>query len=136
MQDKKYRLMSEINMVPFVDIVLVLLIIFMISAPLMYRGIDVDLPRSSVNTIKQEQRIMLIVDKFSNIYVDDRKVPMSGVESAIRQKSGEGSDVTVYLKADRSVPYGTIVSVMDTVKGMGIDKLGMVTESPKEVEQD
>ncbi len=134
MQDKKYRLMSEINMVPFVDIVLVLLIIFMISAPLMYRGIDVDLPRSSVNTIKQEQRIMLIVDRFSNIYVDDRKVTPEGLEPAIRQKGGEGSDVTVYLKADKSVPYGTIVTVMDRVKGMGIDKLGMVTESPKEVE--
>ncbi len=134
MADRKNRLMSEINMVPFVDIVLVLLIIFMISAPLMYRGIDVDLPRSSVNTIKQEQRIMLIVDRFSNIYIDDRKVPMQGIESAIRQKSSEGADVTVYLKADRSVPYGTIVSVMDKVKGMGIDKLGMVTESLKEVE--
>lgn len=134
MADRKNRLMSEINMVPFVDIVLVLLIIFMISAPLMYRGIDVDLPRSSVNTIKQEQRIMLIVDRFSNIYIDDRKVPMQGIESAIRQKSREAADVTVYLKADRSVPYGTIVSVMDKVKGMGIDKLGMVTESLKEVE--
>ncbi len=134
MADRKNRLMSEINMVPFVDIVLVLLIIFMISAPLMYRGIDVDLPRSSVNTIKQEQRIMLIVDRFSNIYIDDRKVPMQGIESAIRQKSSEAADVTVYLKADRSVPYGTIVSVMDKVKGMGIDKLGMVTESLKEVE--
>ena len=134
MADRKNRLMSEINMVPFVDIVLVLLIIFMISAPLMYRGIDVDLPRSSVNTIKQEQRIMLIVDRFSNIYIDDRKVPMQGIESAIRQKSSEVTDVTIYLKADRSVPYGTIVSVMDKVKGMGIDKLGMVTESLKEVE--
>ncbi|HZX47816.1 MAG TPA: biopolymer transporter ExbD [Nitrospirota bacterium] len=134
MQDKKDRLLSEINMVPFVDIVLVLLIIFMISAPLMYRGIDVDLPRSSVNTIKQEQRIMLIVDRFSNIYVDDRKVPMEGIESAIRQKGSEGADVTVYLKADTSVPYGTIIRVMDKVKGMGIDKLGMVTESLKEVE--
>lgn len=132
MQDRKYRLMSEINMVPFVDIVLVLLIIFMVSAPLMYRGIDVDLPRSSVNTIKQEQRIMLIVDRFSNIYVDDRKVQLGGVESAIRYKSQEGADVTVYLKADRAVPYGTIVSVMDIVKGMGIDKLGMVTEQPEE----
>lgn len=126
--------MSEINMVPFVDIVLVLLIIFMISAPLMYRGIDVDLPKSSVNTMKQEQRIMLIVDRFSNVYIDDRKVPMAGIESAIRQKGAEDADVTVYLKADRSVPYGTIVSVMDTVKRMGIDKLGMVTESLKEVE--
>jgi biopolymer transport protein TolR len=132
--DRKYRLMSEINMVPFVDIALVLLIIFMVSAPLMYRGIDVDLPQSSVNTIKQEQRIMLIVDRFSNIYVDGSKVQMSRVGSEIMQKSREGADVTVYLKADRAVPYGTIVSVMDIVKGMGIEKLGMVTEPLMEVE--
>lgn len=134
MADRKYRLMSEINMVPFVDIVLVLLIIFMISAPLMYRGIDVDLPKSSINTIKQEQRIMLIVDRFSNIYIDGRKVQMSRVGSEIMQKRSEGADVTVYLKADRAVPYGTIVSVMDIVKGMGIEKLGMVTEPLMEVE--
>ncbi|MEK6561311.1 MAG: biopolymer transporter ExbD [Nitrospirota bacterium] len=134
MADRKYRLMSEINMVPFVDIVLVLLIIFMVSAPLMYRGIDVDLPQSSVNTIKQEQRIMLIVDRFSNIYVDGRKVQMNRIGSEIMQKSGEGANVTVYLKADRAVPYGTIVSVMDIVKGMGIEKLGMVTEPLIEVE--
>lgn len=134
MADRKYRLMSEINMVPFVDIVLVLLIIFMVSAPLMYRGIDVDLPQSSVNTIKQEQRIMLIVDRFSNIYIDGRKVQMSRVGSEIMQKRSEGADVTVYLKADRAVPYGTIVSVMDIVKGMGIEKLGMVTEPLMEVE--
>ncbi len=134
MADRKYRLMSEINMVPFVDIVLVLLIIFMISAPLMYRGIDVDLPQSSVNTIKQEQRIMLIVDRFGNIYIDGRKVQMSRVGSEIMQKGREGADVTVYLKADRAVPYGTIVSVMDIVKGMGIEKLGMVTEPLMEVE--
>ncbi len=134
MQNRNDRLLSEINMVPFIDIVLVLLIIFMISAPLMYRGIDVDLPKTAVNTIKQEQRVMLIVDRFSNIYVDDRKVSMGGLESAIMQKSSEGADVTIYLKADRSVPYGTVVSIMDKVKGMGIDKLGMVTETLKEVE--
>lgn len=130
MEDRKHRLMAEINMVPFVDIALVLLIIFMVSAPLMYRGIDVDLPRSSVNTIKQEQRIVLTVDRDGNIYVDGEKVHIGGVEAAIHQKRRGGAEVTVYLKADREVPYGTIVSVMDIVKRMGIDKLGMVTEPP------
>lgn len=121
-------------MVPLVDIALNLLIIFMISAPLMYRGIDVDLPQSSVNTIKQEQRIMLIVDKKNNIYVDDAKVQMDEIEAVIQQKRKGGADVTVYLKADKDVQYGAIISVMDTVKRMGIDKLGMVTEPLKEVE--
>lgn len=133
MEDKKHRLLSEINMVPFVDIVLVLLIIFMISAPLMYRGIDINLPQSSVNTIKQEQRIMLTVDKRHNIFVDKDMVPMSRLETAIQGKKMPGSDTTVYLKADRDVPYGTIVSVMDIVKKIGIDKLGMITEPLQEV---
>ncbi len=133
MEGKKHKLMYEINMVPFVDIVLVLLIIFMISAPLMYRGIDINLPQSSVNTIKQEQRIMLSVDKRLNIFIDNERVTIGGLESAIQKKRRPESDTTVYLKADREVPYGTIVSVMDTVKRIGIDKLGMITEPLKEV---
>lgn len=133
MEGKKHRLLSEINMVPFVDVVLVLLIIFMISAPLMYRGIDINLPQSSVNTIKQEQRIMLTVDKRHNIFVDNDMVPMSRLETAIQGKRMPASDITVYLKADREVPYGIIVSVMDIVKKTGIDKLGMITEPLQEV---
>lgn len=133
MEDRKQRLMSEINMVPFVDIVLVLLIIFMISAPLMYRGIDIDLPKSSVNTIKQEQRITIIVDKNQNVFVDEKKVPMKELKGAVQKKIKPESDPTVYLKADRKVPYGTIIGIMDTVKSMGIDKLGMITEPLKEV---
>lgn len=128
MEDRKHRFMSEINMVPFVDIVLVLLIIFMISAPLMYRGIDIDLPRSSVNTIKQEQRVVLIVDENRNIYVDDTIVEMRELEAAIRQKSRSIPNTTVYLKADKGVPYGLIINIMDVVKRIGIDKIGMVTQ--------
>lgn len=120
-------------MVPFVDIVLVLLIIFMISAPLMYRGIDINLPQSSVNTIKQEQRIMIAVDRKLNLFVDGDAVSISGLETMIQKKRKPGADTTVYLKADKAVPYGTIITVMDVVKKMGIDKLGMVTEPLKEV---
>lgn len=127
-EGKRHRLVSEINMVPFVDVVLVLLIIFMISAPLMYRGIDIKLPSSSVNTIKQEQRIVVVVDGERNIYVDNHMVSLSGLESVLIQKRGTDSDTTVYLRADKDVPYGTIITVMDTVKRLGIDKLGMVTE--------
>ena len=133
MEDKRHRLISEINMVPFVDIVLVLLIIFMISAPLMYRGIDINLPQSSVNTIKQEQRIMLAVDRNLNLFVDGEGVSINGLEATIQKKRRPGSDTTVYLKADKAVPYGTIITVMDVVKKMGIDKLGMVTEPLEEV---
>ena len=130
---KRHRLMSEINMVPFVDVVLVLLIIFMISAPLMYRGIDINLPKSSVNTIKQEQKIMVVVDRELNIYVDGHMASLIGLETILLQKKSPDTDLTVYLKADKDVPYGTIITVMDTVKRIGIDKLGMITEPVKEI---
>ena len=125
--------MSEINMIPFIDVVLVLLIIFMISAPLMYRGIDINLPKSSVNTIKQEQRIVIVVDREQRIHIDNNPVTLSRLEQVLLQKKETGSDTTVYLKADKEVPYGTIIEVMDTIKRIGIDKLGMVTEPLSEI---
>ena len=128
MEDNKNRFLAEINMIPFVDIALVLLIIFMISTPLMYRGIDINLPKSSVNTIKPDQRIVVIVDKNKNIYVNDTSVTLDELKDAIRQKSKSIARTTVYLKADKSVPYGFIINIMDRVKGMGIDKIGMVTQ--------
>src|SRR4030066_874806 len=106
MEDKRHRLMSEINMIPFIDVVLVLLIIFMISAPLMYRGIDINLPKSSVNTIKQEQRIVIVVDREQRIHIDNNPVTLSRLEQMLLQKKETGSDTTVYLKADKEVPYG------------------------------
>jgi biopolymer transport protein TolR len=75
---------------------------------------------------------MLSVDKRLNIFVDNEMVSMSGLEAAIQKKRRPESDTTVYLKADREVPYGIIVSTMDIVKRMGIDKLGMITEPLKE----
>jgi len=128
MEDKRHRFLSEINMIPFVDIALVLLIIFMISTPLMYRGIDLSLPRSSVNTIKPDQRIVVMVDKNKNIYVNDVSVTLDELAKAIRQKSKSLSRTTIYLKADKNVPYGFIIRIMDIVKGMGIDRIGMVTQ--------
>ena len=132
-EGRRHRLMSEINMIPFIDVVLVLLIIFMISAPLMYRGIDINLPKSSVNTIKQEQRIVIVVDREQRIHIDNNPVTLSRLEQVLLQKKETGSDTTVYLKADKEVPYGTIIEVMDTIKRIGIDKLGMVTEPLSEI---
>ncbi len=120
-------------MVSLIDIMATLLLVFMLTAPQMYRGIDVDLPRSSVNTIKQEQRIMLTVDRERNIFVDEERVRLKELETAIRQKRRADSDITVYFKADKEVPYGTVIKVMDIVKKIGIDKLGMITEPLKEV---
>lgn len=122
------RFLAEINVVPLVDVVLVLLIIFMVTAPLMYRGIDIDLPRSSVNTIKPEDRVVLTVSRDRAVFIDKARVPRVGLEEALGKLARSRPDLTLYLRADRDVPYGTVVEVMDAIKQAGIERLGMITE--------
>ncbi|MEK6682311.1 MAG: ExbD/TolR family protein [Nitrospirota bacterium] len=129
---KSRELMASINIVPFVDVVLVLLIIFMVTAPMMYRGIDVDLPQSSTNTIKSEERIVMTVGKNREIYLDKEKVSLDKLEYILSVKKKQNPNITLYLRADKDVPYGIIVQVMDAIKKVGIDKLGMITEPAKE----
>ena len=122
------RPLAEINVVPLVDVVLVLLVIFMITAPLMLRGIDVDLPKSSVNTIKPEERMVLTVSRDRAVYFDKERVARVMLDAKLSRIAREKPDVTLYLRADRDVPYGAVVDVMDAVKRAGIDRLGMVTQ--------
>jgi len=130
-QSGSRRFMSEINVVPLVDVVLVLLIIFMITAPLLYRGIDINLPQSAANTIKPDERVVVSVTKDDKIYVDKDEVGVDQLGAAMKRLHDRNPDVTIYLRADHGIPYGTVVHVMDAVKQAGIDKLGMVTEPDK-----
>jgi biopolymer transport protein TolR len=122
------RFMSEINVVPLVDVVLVLLIIFMITAPLLYRGIDIELPQSAANTIRPDERVVVSVTREQKVYVDKDEVPVERLEAAMQRLYDRNPEVTIYLRADQAIPYGIVVQVMDAVKKVGIDKLGMVTE--------
>jgi len=130
-QSGSRRFMSEINVVPLVDVVLVLLIIFMITAPLLYRGIDINLPQSAANTIKPDERVVVSVTREHKIYVDKDEVGVDQLGAAMKRLRDRNPDVTIYLRADQGIPYGTVVQVMDAVKQAGIDKLGMVTEPDK-----
>ena len=127
--DRRY--LSEINVVPLVDVVLVLLIIFMITAPLLYRGIDIQLPTSEANTIQPTERLVVTVEKDGRIYLNKERVPESGLETAFATARARNPEVSVYLRADEGVPYGLVVGVMDAVKRAGIAQLGMVTEPIK-----
>ena len=126
------RFLAEINVVPLVDVVLVLLIIFMVTAPLMYRGIDIDLPRSSVNTITPEERVVLTVSRDRAVFLDKERVARAMLGETLQRLARFRPDVTLYLRADRDVPYGMVVEVMDAIKQAGIDRLGMVTEPARE----
>lgn len=120
--------LSEINIIPLVDVVLVLLLIFMLTAPLMYRGIDVNLPKTSSRPTAVEERMVLTLSKDRVIYLNDRPVPLAGLTAQLRRVFKKRTDKTLYLRADRRLSYGFVVQTMDRVRRAGVEKLGMVTE--------
>jgi biopolymer transport protein TolR len=125
---RRRRFLAEINVIPLVDVVLVLLIIFMVTAPMLYRGMDIKLPTSQSNTIKPEERLVLTIERNQQVYLDKDPLSLEQLEFRLRQARQRNPEVSVYLRADRAVPYGTVVRVMDEVKQAGIEKLGMVTD--------
>ena len=124
--------LSEINIVPLVDVILVLLLIFMLTAPLMHRGIDVALPKSSAKPTATEERLVLTLTKERTIYLNDKLVPVAGLEPRLRDAIQARADKTVYLKADQGLSYGFVVETMDRIRRAGVEKLGMVTEPARE----
>jgi len=125
---RRRRFMAEINVIPLVDVVLVLLVIFMVTAPMLYRGMDVNLPKSVSNTIKPEERVVLTVERDRRVYVDKDPVPLGLLQRRLEELHHKNPEVSVFLRADQAVPYGTVVEVMDSIKRAGIEKLGMVTD--------
>jgi biopolymer transport protein TolR len=128
LESRQRRFLAEINVIPLVDVVLVLLVIFMVTAPMLYRGMDIKLPTSASNTIKPEIRVVLTIEKDQRLYLDKDQVSVAQLERKLRLLKEENKDVSLYLRADQAVPYGVVVHVMDGVKKAGIEKLGMVTD--------
>jgi biopolymer transport protein TolR len=124
--------LAEINIIPLVDVVLVLLLIFMLTAPMMYRGIDVNLPRAASRPTAVEERMVLTVTKERSVFLNDRRVAPAGLEQALRDAFKSRTDKVLYLKADAGLSYGTVVETMDRVRRAGIERLGMVTEPVRE----
>lgn len=120
--------LSEINVTPFVDVVLVLLIIFMITAPMMIRGIDVQVPQTETRNVNPEERLVLTVTKDKAIYLDDQQITLDRLQKVLTGLQKRNPNAAIFLRADEKVPYGVVVQVMDVVKQAGIDRLGMVTE--------
>ncbi len=128
LESRQRRFLAEINVIPLVDVVLVLLVIFMVTAPMLYRGMDINLPTSASNTIKPEMRMVLTIEKDQRLYLDKDHIGLAQLERKLRLLKEGQNDVSLYLRADRDVPYGVVVQVMDAVKKAGIEKLGMVTD--------
>ena len=123
------QLMSDINVTPFVDVMLVLLIIFMVTAPMMMQGVDVSLPEATAEPLESEKEHLIItIDTKNQIFINDFQVTVDGLGDKLKKILEGRSDREVFLKADKDISYGTVVQVMAEVKGAGVEKLGMVTE--------
>lgn len=124
--------LAEINIIPFVDVVLVLLLIFMLTAPMMYRGIDVNLPKAASKPTAVEERMILTVTKDRTLYLNEKTVSLATLETQLRDTFKDRTDKTLYLKADAGLAYGAVVETMDRVRRAGIERLGMVTEPTRD----
>jgi biopolymer transport protein TolR len=126
------RFMSEINVTPLVDVMLVLLIIFMVTAPMMTQGLDVNLPQTTAKSIKtQEDPLFLTINKKGEIFLEEHVIRLEDLEDKVKSIFKYRRDKELLLRADRDIPYGVVIKVIAAVKRAGIDKLGMVTE-PKD----
>jgi biopolymer transport protein TolR len=131
METKDFRssgALSDINVTPLVDVMLVLLVIFMVTAPLMQEGIDVSLPRVQAKNIASERGMVVSVTKEKRLYLNDRRVTLEELESELRAFAELDRNKEIFLRADKDVPYGFIVETMARIKKAGINQLGMVTQ--------
>ena len=121
-------MLSEINVTPFVDVMLVLLVIFMVTAPMMQSGFDVDLPQVKAKTIQTNEKPLIVtISKDKKIEVLDYEFTLDRLKSKLEFISQSRADKEIYLKADKTVPYGFVMEVMAEIKDAGYEKLGMIT---------
>lgn len=120
---------ADINVTPLVDVMLVLLIIFMITAPLLKQGIDVALPKAKGKSIEDTEKINIVITKEGKIFLNDRIIHINDLSNFL--SSFKDVNAMVLLRADKDVPYGLVAEVMGEIKASGIERIGMVTE-PKE----
>lgn len=127
--------LSEINMVPFIDVVLVLLIIFMITAPILQSGIDVDVPKTKTVKELTEARMVVTIDRGQRVYLNDKPVNIHDIGTQIAAQSHNVKQQAVYVRCDEMVPFGSWATVVDTLRQAGIQNISVVTQPLSELPQ-
>jgi len=121
--------MAEINVTPLVDVMLVLLVIFMVTAPMMQQGVQVNLPKADTKAMAPaEESVVVSVDQSGKIFINSEEVAAADLRTRLSSMFATRAKKEVFLKADAGVPYGEVVRTMADIKGAGIERLGMVTE--------
>ena len=122
------QLMSDINVTPFVDVMLVLLIIFMVTAPMMVQGVDVELPKATSKALKgSEERLIISINSDSKVFINEQIVSVEFLTQKLGAILENFDKKNVYLRADKKISYGIVVNVISKIKNAGVDSLGMIT---------
>ena len=130
------RAMTDINVTPLVDVMLVLLVIFMVTAPLIQSGVKIDLPKASAQQMEHsEEKLVLNITKDRRVLLGDTEIPMAELEKKLTANARIQKEKELYLHADRSLSYGTVVEVMAIARRAGVESLGLITEPEKELRQ-
>jgi len=123
--------MSNINVTPLVDVMLVLLVIFMVTAPILQQGVNINLPKVKATALTgEEQQLIVAVNRSGEIFLNDAAIPLPDLGPKLQAILKVRPDRQVFLRADQSVRYGEVMKVIAAVKGAGVERLGMVTEPP------
>ena len=127
--------LSEINVTPFVDVMLVLLVIFMVTTPILYQGVNVNLPKASskpIPSIQNDKKVVVTINKNGDLYIEKKQYSISELKLKVRSlilEAGKNlKQEQVFLRADSSVPYGTVIQVMSEIKKAGVENLGLITQ--------
>jgi biopolymer transport protein TolR len=132
--DNSRRAMTDINVTPLVDVMLVLLIIFMVTAPLIQSGVKVDLPRASAQQMEHsEEKLVLTISRDRRVFLGNTEIAPADLEAKLAANARIQKDKELYLHADRSLPYGQVVEIMAVARRAGVESLGMITEPDKEL---
>jgi len=127
--------LSDINVTPLVDVILVLLIIFMVTAPMMTRGIDVRLPKTESGSDATDQRLVVAIDGDGTVYLNDHPVNVNLLTDRLKTEIKRTGIDFIFLRADQDVPYGRVMVVMDQIKKSGADRVGMVTQPARSTDR-
>lgn len=131
---ERLALNAEINVVSLIDVMMLLMIIFMITAPIMQGGVDVNLPKAEAKPLEAKSSLVITVDKTGQISVDETKLSYAEFRASFKALAAQRAKDGVYLRADEGVPYGTVVQVLAVMRNAGVSDIGMVAE-PEEIKQ-